>query len=94
MQVPDGPLANVPQETTHLFNSTAIQPIFEKMGNKFDMMYAKKAYVHWFLKDGIDEEEFVEARDVLEDLLSCYNEVAKIDKDENDEEKPEEVETK
>ena len=41
-------------------NNTAIS-------KKYDLMYSQRAFVHWYVGEGMEEEEFAEAR---EDVLS------------------------
>jgi tubulin alpha len=36
-------------------NSTAISSVFERIDRKFDLMYAKRAFVHWYLSEGMEE---------------------------------------
>lgn len=35
-------------------NSTAISQVFEKNNCKFDQMYGKRAFVHWYIGEGMD----------------------------------------
>jgi tubulin alpha len=30
-------------------NSTAIAEVFSRLDHKFDLMYAKRAFVHWYV---------------------------------------------
>jgi tubulin alpha len=41
-----------------LSNSGAIVDIFNHMDLKFDKMYAKRAFVHWYVGEGLDEGFF------------------------------------
>merc|ERR1712098_762978 len=34
-----------------------------KTDHKFDLMYAKRAFVHWYVGEGMEEGEFSEARE-------------------------------
>ena len=45
--VPGGDLAKVKRAVCALSNTTAIVEAWERLNTKFDMMYAKRAFVHW-----------------------------------------------
>ena len=45
--VPNGDLAKVSRAVCMLANTTAIQEAWARLDHKFDLMYAKRAFVHW-----------------------------------------------
>merc|ERR1712072_1148661 len=56
--VPGGDLAKVMRAVCMISNSTAIAEVFSRIDHKFDLMYAKRAFVHWYVGEGMEEGEF------------------------------------
>merc|ERR1712051_894349 len=47
--VPGGDLAKVQRAVCMLSNTTAIAEAWARLDHKFDLMYAKRAFVHWYV---------------------------------------------
>merc|ERR1719225_2520913 len=46
---------------TFIGNSTAIQELFKRISEQFTAMFRRKAFLHWYTGEGMDEMEFTEA---------------------------------
>ncbi|KAF8564367.1 hypothetical protein P879_08985 [Paragonimus westermani] len=68
-------LAPTDCSATMLANTTAIRSVWATVGVKFDMMFSRRCFLHWFLKDGLEESEMKEARETLASIEQDYREI-------------------
>merc|ERR1712006_63064 len=46
--------------------------MFKRVGEQFTAMFRRKAFLHWYTGEGMDEMEFTEAESNMNDLVSEY----------------------
>merc|ERR1719491_1888909 len=57
----DIPPKGLKMSTTFIGNTTAIQDMFKRVAEQFTAMFRRKAFLHWYTGEGMDEMEFTEA---------------------------------
>jgi len=89
----DIPPKGLKMSATFIGNTTAIQDMFKRVGEQFTAMFRRKAFLHWYTGEGMDEMEFTEAESNMNDLVSEYQQyqdaTAEDDEFEDDEEEEE-----
>jgi len=85
----DDDMAPSPRNAVMIGNNIAVNRVFkERLSKKYDMMYSQRAYVHWYVGEGMEEGEFSEAREDLGFLEKDYLDV--VTEQASDEEEEEE----
>merc|ERR1711971_926465 len=60
--LPDDDVAPAKRNVVMIGNNTAISRVFsERISKKYDLMYSQRAFVHWYVGEGMEEGEFAEA---------------------------------
>ena len=68
----DIPPTGLSMSSTFIGNSTSIQEMFRRVSEQFTVMFRRKAFLHWYTGEGMDEMEFTEAESNMNDLVSEY----------------------
>merc|ERR1712228_966218 len=66
------PAKEMPMSAVFVGNSTAIQDAWKRVADMFAVMFRRKAFLHWYTGEGMDEMEFTEAESNMNDLVSEY----------------------
>lgn len=80
----DIPPVGLKMAGTFIGNSTAIQELFIRISEQFTAMFKRKAFLHWYTGEGMDEMEFSEAESNMRDLVSEYQQYQNATADDAD----------
>mmetsp|Transcript_25155 Transcript_25155/g.35111 ORF Transcript_25155/g.35111 Transcript_25155/m.35111 type:complete len:489 (+) Transcript_25155:188-1654(+) len=82
----DGTMVKTKKSVMSLVNSTAVRHVFRRLAESFDVILKKKAFLHSYLAgDIMEENEFIEARENIEDLIRDYED-CELDDDADEDE--------
>ncbi|KAI5474397.1 hypothetical protein MNV49_003381 [Pseudohyphozyma bogoriensis] len=79
------PPTGLKMSVTFIGNSTAIQELFTRVSSQFSAMFRRKAFLHWYTGEGMDEMEFTEAESNMLDLVQEYQQYQEAGLDDEDE---------
>lgn len=82
-------MATFEKNVVMIGNNTAVSRVFsERISKKYDQMYSQRAFVHWYVGEGMEEGEFAEAREDLgfleKDYLDVLSEQATDEEEDGD----------
>ena len=69
----DIPPRGLKLSATFISNTTAIQFLFRRLMEQFQTMFRKRAFIHWYTGEGMDELEFCAAEEGVQGLIDDYN---------------------
>eukprot|EP00800_Vazella_pourtalesii_P008923 TRINITY_DN22820_c0_g1_i1.p1 TRINITY_DN22820_c0_g1~~TRINITY_DN22820_c0_g1_i1.p1 ORF type:complete len:240 (+),score=59.11 TRINITY_DN22820_c0_g1_i1:91-720(+) len=72
------PPKGLKMSSTFIANSTAIKALFQRLLEQFDKMYKRRAYLHFYTGEGMDDMEFTEAGSNVKDMIAEYQQYEEI----------------
>ncbi|GAA6032639.1 hypothetical protein JCM8097_004856 [Rhodosporidiobolus ruineniae] len=66
------PPVDSPISATLISNNTCVQDLFRRTHAQFSALFRRRAFLHWYTGEGMDEMEFTEAESNLIDLVAEY----------------------
>ena len=58
-----------------LSNTSGIAEVWKRLIHKYEMMYNKRAFCHWYTQEGLDFQEFEDARMNIATLAQEYMDI-------------------
>ncbi len=68
----DIPSRGLTESATIVGNTTSIQEVFKRILDRFSIMLRRKAFIHWYTAEGIEEDEFTAAQNAVANLIDEY----------------------
>lgn len=50
---------------TFIGNTTSVQEVFRRVADQYNAMFQRKAFLHWYTGEGMDEDEFSKAEGII-----------------------------
>ncbi|THD24291.1 Tubulin alpha chain [Fasciola hepatica] len=72
--IQESQISPVPCSLLTLHNSTVMLPSINRLVGEFNHLYQRRAFVHWFVGEGMEEDQFGQALNTLTDLRDLYKE--------------------
>ncbi|VDD81484.1 unnamed protein product [Mesocestoides corti] len=88
MTIPSSPMATVPTSVCMVAGNVAVVEPMYWVKDGFDKLFKKCAFLHWFVGEGLEEAELVDAREELENIIADYCNLLEGSNDEEEEETP------
>jgi len=83
--LPDDGIQPTDKTGAMIGNNIAIaRPLDSRICKKYDLLYSQRAYVHWYVGEGMEEGEFGEARETVQLLLNDYQDMLRQHADDLD----------
>lgn len=71
--------AGFDRSVTFIANHTSMQGLFQRVSKQFSAMFKRKAFLHWYTSEGMEEIEFTNAHANILDLVQEYQMYEKAD---------------
>lgn len=68
----DVPSRGLAESATIVGNSTSIQEVFKRVLDQYTTMLRRKAFIHWYTGEGMEEDEFTIAEQAAADIIAEY----------------------
>jgi len=78
----DVPHKGLEMSANFIYNNTAIQDTYKRLGEQFTSLFRRAAFLHWYTAEGMDKSEFEEANQNMGDLVAEFNQYGMDDNDE------------
>lgn len=73
--IPTGDLEVTPRSILAISNNTAVKTAYQRIVTDVRKLLGQKSFLHWYLREGIEEMDFNEALEDIQALLLDYEEV-------------------